>query len=83
MATRTFRASSSNGVVMITKSGKTEAQLDAIEKNPYSYLDDIYFHSSLDYVQGTGKAAVGSVTFPAVTRTVVSWSTSSSCFGLC
>ena len=61
MATRTFRASSSNGVVLIT----------------------IYFHSSLDYVQGTGKAAVGSVTFPAVTRTVVSWSTSSSCFGLC
>lgn len=81
MATRTFHTNSSDGVVMITKSGKSDGQLSDISGDPYGNLEDIYFHTGLDYVQGTGKLTKASISFPAVVREVVTWDDSSGCFG--
>ena len=82
MATRTFHASADNGVLMITKSGKSDAQLTDIGANPYNYLNDIYFHTNLEYVQMIGKVTKSSITVSSVTRQVISWSDPSGC-GFC
>jgi len=62
MATKTFKANGTLGVLMISNYGLTDAALS----NPQPYLSSINFHSGLTYLQISGYLAITNPNFGAV-----------------
>jgi len=83
--TKTFFVSGNNGTVLIGNYGiYTGANGDGgAVTDPYSYISSLSFHSGVNYIQIVGKVTATSyVTFPAVSRGIVTWDSGSksSCF---
>jgi hypothetical protein len=67
---KTFLASGTTGAVAIGDS----STIDAALANPYSYLSNLNFHSSLGYLQLRTKLTVGYVYFDGFAQEYIYWS---------
>jgi hypothetical protein len=69
MPTRQFYASGANGTVSIVNyANATNARV-----SPLSYLDDVFFHTSLPYVQLKGTIGPSTLGFSALNRAYYTW----------
>lgn len=61
---KTFLLKGSTGTIAIGESSTINAAIDS----PYSYLNDLNFHTELDYMQLVGKVSLSSATFAALAQ---------------
>lgn len=78
MATRTLSIDGANGRVAITRFGNPAAVT-----NPLSNLDDVFFHTDLNYLQLKQTIGAVTVSLPYVARSYYTWSDGGGCGGGC
>ena len=69
MPSKKFHLDSNAGVMMIVDYSTNMA----VVSNPLSYLNQIVFHSGLDYLQIRGSVKLNSVSFPSIKRIYLRW----------
>lgn len=78
MATRQMYVNGNDGVVSIVNfNNPTNARVD-----PYNHLNDVYFHTSLQYLQFRQVVGPTNVTLPLVNQVYYTWS-DGGCGGFC